>query len=124
MKMKDCCIGYAVKGWLTLVWLFILLSGAKVLGQEPKFDHVKTATCIIGHNAQFTVYTMKQHVTYSDAPPFDALIEEDPDQRTIFAECKAFMSAMLEASIDEQIREKMAEFAKAKDDHYFLRAKK
>ena len=34
------------------------------------------------------------------------------------------MSAMLEASIEEQITEKMGALSKAKDDHYFLRAKK
>src|SRR4051812_1578253 len=103
-KIRNCCIGYAVKIWLLLIWLFIILAGNRALGQEPKTDHVKSATCIMGHNPQFTIYTVKYHVAYSDAPDFNLLIEEDPDPVTAFQECKSFMSAMLEANIEEQIK--------------------
>jgi hypothetical protein len=32
-KIRDFCIGYTVKGWLTIIWLLIFLSGSHVFGQ-------------------------------------------------------------------------------------------
>ena len=125
-KIRDCCIGYAVKGWLTLIWLLIVLSGAKVFGQDaPKTDHIKRAGCSITHNREFTKFGLHVSVEYTDGTPDYALAVEAnaPDPNPLYDQCEAFSKAMQMARIEQEIADSKAELKRQKEDHFFLNAK-
>jgi len=126
-KIKDCCIGYAVKGWLMLIWLLIVLSGAKILGQsvEPKTDHIKTATCHVKYAKDFTSFELHYGVLYTDSKePYSFTAEMSTDYVALYDECRAFLKTMISAQIDEAVDTSKADMAKRKDEHFFLRVAK
>src|SRR5579863_10404672 len=125
-KIRDCCIGYAIKIWLLLIWLFILLAGNRAIGQEPKTDHIKRAGCTVLHNKEFTRFGLHESVSYTDGTPDWALAVEvnSPDSEVLLDQCKSFSLAMQMARIEEDIENTRAEIKRERDDHYFLRAKK
>ena len=125
-RIRDCCIGYAVKGWLTLIWLLIILSGSRAIGQEePKTDHIKTPTCRVANSKDFRTFGLHYNVSYTDnKPPYELFVESNSDPDILFEQCRAFLRAMVSAQIDEAVTSGKAELAKRKDEHLFLRVAK
>src|SRR3954471_19315144 len=125
-KIRDCCIGYAVKIWLLLIWLFIILAGNRALGQEPKTDHIKRAGCTVLHNKDFTLFGLHESVLYTDGTDDWAIAIEinNPDVQVVLDQCKSFSLAMQMARIEEDIENVKAEIKRQRRDHYFLDARK
>ena len=122
-RIHDCCIGYAVKGWLTLIWLLIILSGSRAIGQEePRTDHIKTPTCRVANIKDFTTFGLHYNVSYTDkTPPYQLFVESNSDPDILFEKCRSFLKAMVSAQIDEAVANGKADLAKRKDEHVFLR---
>jgi len=125
-RIHDCCIGYAVKGWLTLIWLLIILSGSRAIGQEePRTDHIKTPTCRVANIKDFRTFGLHYNVSYTDNKrPYERFVKSDSDPDILFEQCRAFLKAMASAQIDEAVASGKAEMAKRKDEHLFLRVAK
>lgn len=81
-RIRDCCVGYAVRGWLTLIWLLIILSGSRAIGQEePKTDHIKTPSCRVANSKDFRTFGLHYNVSYTDnKPPTSCLSNPTPTQ--------------------------------------------
>jgi len=122
-RIHDCCIGYAVRGWLTLIWLLIILSGSRAIGQEePKTDHIKTPTCHVANSKDFRTFGLHYNVSYTDkTPPYQLFVESNSDPDILFEKCRSFLKAMVSAQIDEAVANGKADLAKRKDEHVFLR---
>ena len=125
-RIRDCCIGYAVRGWLTLIWLLIILSGSRAIGQEePKTDHIKTPTCHVANSKDFRTFGLHYNVSYTDkTPPYELFVESNSNPDILFEKCRAFLKAMISAQIDEAVANGKADLAKRKDEHLFLRVTK
>lgn len=122
-RIRDCCFGYAVKGWLTLIWLLIVLSGSRAIGQEePKTDHIKTPTCRVANSKDFRTFGLHYKVSYTDnKPPYELFVESSSDPDILFEQCRTFLEAMISAQINEAVANGKAELAKRKDEYLFLR---
>lgn len=125
-RLFDYCIGCFVKAWITMIWLLILLSGNKALGQDlpqPKTDHIKTPTCLVKYSKDFNNFELHYTVTYSDGKePYQLTAETGThDYEALYDQCAAFLKAMTVAHIDELVAEGKAHMAKMKDEHTFLR---
>lgn len=104
-RIRDCCVGYAVRGWLTLIWLLIILSGSRAIGQEePKTDHIKTPSCRVANSKDFRTFGLHYNVSYTDnKPPYELLVESNSDPDILFEQCRAFLKAMISVQIDEAV---------------------
>jgi hypothetical protein len=125
-KTFDLMIGYSLKFWLPIVLAFVAVNSTRACGQEePKIDNIKTPTCRVVANEDFTAYTLKYALSYTDDKPHYALtVETSNDLTSLLDRCKAFLKMMISARIDESVQNAKADLAKKKDEHYFLRVQK